>query len=136
MSFNSSSENMIGIRFSRGSTTNDSPFSTTSIQNRHKQHKMGLCRTHKERKLQIGTSSAGLLTEGFLVMTLAEALDRATVSVPDAGRLFFNLARNASYDAAKRGEIPTVKIGGKILVPVAPVAQQLGLRSTAGREAA
>lgn len=69
-------------------------------------------------------------------MTLAEALDRATVSVPDAGRLFFNLARNASYDAAKRGEIPTVKIGGKILVPVAPVAQQLGLRSTAGREAA
>ncbi|TIM66894.1 MAG: DNA-binding protein [Mesorhizobium sp.] len=69
-------------------------------------------------------------------MTLAEALDRATVSVPDAGRLFFNLARNASYDAAKRGEIPTVKIGGKILVPVAPVAQQLGLRSTAGRKAA
>lgn len=68
-------------------------------------------------------------------MTLAEALGMATVSVPDAGRLFFNLARNASYDAAKRGEIPTVKIGGKILVPVAPVAEQLGLKFAAGRAA-
>ncbi|MER8793943.1 DNA-binding protein [Mesorhizobium sp. M0984] len=69
-------------------------------------------------------------------MTLAEALGRATVPVPVAGRLFFNLARNASYDAAKRGDIPTVKIGGKIMVPVAPIALQLGLRSTAGRDAA
>lgn len=69
-------------------------------------------------------------------MTLAEALDMATVSVPDAGRLFFNMARNASYDAARRGDIPTIKIGGKIMVPVAPIARQLGLRSTAGRDAA
>lgn len=60
-------------------------------------------------------------------MTLSDALGMATVSVPDAGRLFFNLARNASYDAAKRGDIPTVKIGGKIMVPVAPVAAKLGL---------
>ncbi|ESZ11466.1 hypothetical protein X735_25785 [Mesorhizobium sp. L2C085B000] len=68
-------------------------------------------------------------------MTLAEALGRATVSVPDAGRLFYNLARNASYDAAKRGDIPTVKIGGKIMVPVAPLAAQLGLSTRFGEAA-
>lgn len=69
-------------------------------------------------------------------MTLDEALSRATISVPDAGRLFFGLARNAAYEAAKRGDFPTIKIGGKIVVPVAPIAQDLGLPFTAGRAAA
>jgi hypothetical protein len=31
-----------------------------------------------------------------------------TLSVPEAGRLYFDLARNASYEAARRGEIPTL----------------------------
>jgi len=69
-------------------------------------------------------------------MTLDEALSRATISVPDAGKLFFGLAKNASYDAAKRGDFDTLTIGGKILVPVAPIAQRLGLPFTAGRAAA
>ena len=69
-------------------------------------------------------------------MTLTEALSLATVSVPEAGELFYGLGRNASYDAAKRGDIPTVTIGGKIRVPVAPIAIQLGLQPTAGKAAA
>lgn len=69
-------------------------------------------------------------------MTLEEALARATVSIPDAGKLFYGLARNASYDAARRGDIPTVEIGGRKLAVVAPIAEKLGLRSTAGRAAA
>lgn len=69
-------------------------------------------------------------------MTLDEALSRATVSVPEAGRLFFGLAKNASYDAAKRGDFDTLTIGGKIVVPVAPIAQRLGLPFNAGRAAA
>lgn len=68
-------------------------------------------------------------------MTIEEALSRPTISVPDAGKLFFGLARNAAYDAAKAGDIPTVKIGGRIMVPVAPLAEKLGLRSTVGRAA-
>ncbi|TIP87078.1 MAG: hypothetical protein E5X58_31140 [Mesorhizobium sp.] len=69
-------------------------------------------------------------------MTLQEALTKATVSVPVAGKVFYGLARNASYDAAKRGDIATIRIGGKKVVPVAPLAEKLGLRSTAGdREA-
>jgi len=33
------------------------------------------------------------------------------MSVPEAGRKFFDLGRNASYEAARRGDIPTIRIG-------------------------
>ncbi|MES0091016.1 hypothetical protein [Mesorhizobium sp. M0030] len=69
-------------------------------------------------------------------MTLEEALARPTVSVPDAGEIFYNLSRNASYEAAKRGDIPTIRIGRKIVVPVAPIAEKLGLRANFGKAAA
>ncbi|MBB4001569.1 helix-turn-helix domain-containing protein [Aurantimonas endophytica] len=68
-------------------------------------------------------------------MTIDEALARPTISVPDAGALFFGLGRNAAYDAAKSGEIPTIRIGGRIVVPVAPLAERVGLRSTIGTAA-
>jgi len=41
-----------------------------------------------------------------------------TISVPEAGKKYFGLCRNASYDAAARGEIPTIKIGRLLRVPV------------------
>ncbi|RUX44871.1 hypothetical protein EOA33_25610 [Mesorhizobium sp. M4A.F.Ca.ET.050.02.1.1] len=65
-------------------------------------------------------------------LTLDEALSKPTVSVQDAGKLFFNLSRNAAYDAAKRGDFQTIKIGGKIVVPVAPIAAKLGLTMKIG----
>ncbi len=68
-------------------------------------------------------------------MTVDEALSKPTISVPDAGRLFFGLARNAAYDAAKAGDIPTVKVGGRIMVPVVPLAAKLGLQAKIGRAA-
>jgi excisionase family DNA binding protein len=39
-----------------------------------------------------------------------------TYSVPEAGRRA-GLGRNASYAAAKRGEIPTMRFGRKLRVP-------------------
>jgi helix-turn-helix protein len=41
-----------------------------------------------------------------------------TISVPEAGKKYFGLSRNASYDAASRGELPVVKIGRLLRVPV------------------
>jgi hypothetical protein len=41
-----------------------------------------------------------------------------TLSVPEAGRLYFNLSRNGSYEAAKKGRIPTIPIGRLLRVPV------------------
>jgi excisionase family DNA binding protein len=42
--------------------------------------------------------------------------DRLVLEVPEAGRLL-GLGRNASYEAAKRGDIPTIRIGKLIRVP-------------------
>jgi len=41
-----------------------------------------------------------------------------TLSVPEAGKRYFGLCRNAAYDAAARGEIPTIKIGRLLRVPI------------------
>jgi excisionase family DNA binding protein len=41
-----------------------------------------------------------------------------TLSVPEAGKKYFGLSREGSYDAARRGELPTVRIGRLLRVPV------------------
>jgi hypothetical protein len=41
-----------------------------------------------------------------------------TISVPEAGRKYFGLSRNGSFDAAERGEIPVIKIGRLLRVPI------------------
>ena len=51
-----------------------------------------------------------------------------TISVPEAGRLYFGLCRNASYDAAIRGEIPVIKIGRLLRVPVRALERMLDFR--------
>jgi hypothetical protein len=56
-----------------------------------------------------------------------------TLSVPEAGEKYFGLSRNGSYDAAARGEIPTVKIGRLLRVPVRALEAQLGGATTTGR---
>ena len=48
-----------------------------------------------------------------------------TITVPDAGREYFGLSRNAAYAAAQRGDIPTIKIGKLIRVPVAALEQMI-----------
>ena len=60
------------------------------------------------------------------------ALDRAslmqgsrlTLTVPEAGRVL-GVGRNAAYQAARTGDIPTVRIGKRILVPVAALGRML-----------
>ena len=48
----------------------------------------------------------------------ADARTRTT-SVPEAGRTYYGLSRGGSYAAAARGEIPTIKIGRLLRVPIA-----------------
>jgi excisionase family DNA binding protein len=55
--------------------------------------------------------------------------DRLVYTVPEAGRLL-GLGRNAAYDAAKRGDIPTLRIGRLLLVPKIPFHRMLGITST------
>ena len=48
-----------------------------------------------------------------------------TLSVPEAGERYFGLCRNAAYDAAARGEIPTIRIGRLLRVPVRALERML-----------
>ena len=57
-------------------------------------------------------------------LNMTELRNRATVSVPEAGALL-GLSRNTSYQGAKRGDIPTLKIGGRLVVPVAQLLAML-----------
>ena len=51
--------------------------------------------------------------------------DQPTMSVPEAGKMYFGLARNASYEAARRGDIPTIRVGGRIMALVRPLERKL-----------
>jgi hypothetical protein len=48
-----------------------------------------------------------------------------TLSVPAAGKLYFDLGKNASYEAAKRGEIPVIRIGSRLRVPIVALERML-----------
>jgi len=49
----------------------------------------------------------------------------ATYSVPEAGRIV-GLGKNASYDAARRGELPVLRFGRILRVPRAALERMLG----------
>jgi Helix-turn-helix domain len=51
--------------------------------------------------------------------------DVHTISVPEAGERYFGLSRNGSYDAAARGDIPAIKIGKLLRVPVRALERML-----------
>jgi excisionase family DNA binding protein len=48
-----------------------------------------------------------------------------TITVPEAGEKYFNLSRDASYAAAQRGDIPTIRVGRLLRVPVAAMEAKL-----------
>jgi hypothetical protein len=52
-----------------------------------------------------------------------------TMTVPEAGKEYFGLSRNASYAAAQRGEIPTIKIGRCLRVPTRAMEEMLDAAS-------
>lgn len=58
-------------------------------------------------------------------------MDAKTISVPDAGRVYLGIGRDASYEAARRGDIPVIRIGKLMRVPVVAMERML---DEAGRE--
>jgi excisionase family DNA binding protein len=51
-----------------------------------------------------------------------------TITVPEAGAEYFGLSRCASYAAAQRGDIPTIKIGKLLRVPVRALEEMLNVK--------
>ena len=48
-----------------------------------------------------------------------------TLSVPEAGKRYFGLSRNAAYEAAARGDLPAIRIGRLLRVPVRAMERML-----------
>ena len=62
-------------------------------------------------------------------MTRAELLQLPPmIPVPLAGRILGLRSRSAAYRAAARGELPTIRMCGKLFVPTELVLQKIGLR--------
>jgi hypothetical protein len=56
----------------------------------------------------------------------AETQEKLTLSVPEAGRLYFDIkSRAGAYAAAQRGDIPTIRIGRRVRVPVRALEKML-----------
>ena len=62
-----------------------------------------------------------------------DAKQPLTISVPEAGKRYFDLSRGASYQAAERGEIPTIRIGRLLRVPVRALEDMLDRASNPPR---
>jgi excisionase family DNA binding protein len=56
--------------------------------------------------------------------------NKRTLSVPQAAELL-GIGRNQAYAAAKRGEIPTIKIGKRVLVSVVALERVLNGKAAA-----
>ena len=58
-----------------------------------------------------------------------------TMTVPEAGKKYFGLSRDGSYRAAERGEIPTIRIGRLLRVPVRALERMLDQVDRTGADA-
>jgi excisionase family DNA binding protein len=61
-----------------------------------------------------------------------DQMEDRTISVPEAGRRV-GLSKNAAYQAAKAGEIPALRFGRKLRVPIIALERML---ADAGRNKA
>ena len=55
---------------------------------------------------------------------MEQDVERRTITITEAAKAL-GVSRNKAYEAAKRGEIPTIKLGKRILVPVAALERLL-----------
>lgn len=57
---------------------------------------------------------------------LAQVADEATITVEQTAELL-GLGRTAAYEAARRGEFPTRRLGRRVVVPVPALLEWLGV---------
>jgi hypothetical protein len=53
-----------------------------------------------------------------------------TLSVPEAGKKYFDLCPGTSYEAARRGELPVIRVGRRVRVPVRALEAMLDSATT------
>lgn len=65
------------------------------------------------------------MTRGAEAFTLDDLRRRPVISVEQAGQVL-GLHRGAAYAAASRGDIATIRLGRRIVVPTMPLLRLLG----------
>ena len=50
--------------------------------------------------------------------------DKMALSVPEAAKLL-GIGKNLAYEAVQRGEIPSIKVGSRLLIPRVALEQML-----------
>lgn len=56
---------------------------------------------------------------------MADKSEEKTLSVPEGGKRYYDLGRNASYRAAQRGDLVTIKVGKRLRVPIAAMERKM-----------
>lgn len=64
--------------------------------------------------------------------SVADVGGRATLTVEEAAALL-GIGRSAAYEAARRGQLPTRRVGRRLLVPVPALLEWLGVPATPPR---
>jgi excisionase family DNA binding protein len=60
------------------------------------------------------------------VIAVPDPRERPTVSIEEVYP-WLGISRGAAYEAARRGELPVIRIGRRLLVPTAELRKMLGL---------
>jgi excisionase family DNA binding protein len=60
--------------------------------------------------------------------TIQTAPSRMTLTVEEAAQLL-GIGRQSAYQAARTGELPTIKLGRRLLVPRAQIDRMLGIQN-------
>lgn len=68
-------------------------------------------------------------------LDLAAVLSRPTCRIELAAKIL-GVSRSAAYQAARAGELPTIKLGRRMVVPTAKLAEMLGVELPAATTAA
>jgi excisionase family DNA binding protein len=74
---------------------------------------------------RVGPAVADLLTDAGEPLTVEQLRERYTITPEEAGRVV-GIGRTAAYDALRRGELPSLRIGRRLLVPTALLLRLLG----------
>jgi excisionase family DNA binding protein len=71
---------------------------------------------------------AAAMQQGGWMMNSKTSETRKTITVEEAAVLL-GIGRGTAYEAARRGELPTLRFGRRLLVPLAALDQLLGAES-------
>lgn len=84
------------------------------------------------RSPQTGPAPRRSTPNAKAALAVTDVVGRATITVAEAADLL-GVGRSAAYEAARRGQLPTRRVGRKLLVPVPALLAWLGTDGDGGR---